>query len=69
MYSGADAIKLLRTELPRLSPDVSVRYEFMLPRSKISTSGVAQGQAEIGKLVKSLQEISPDRVFLHVLLF
>lgn len=69
MYSGADAIRLLRTELPRLSPNASVRYEFVLPRSKISTGGVAQGQAEISKLAKSLQEISPDRVFLHVLLF
>lgn len=69
MYSGVDAIKLLRTELPRLSPDASVRYEFKLPRSKISTSGIAQGQAEIGKLAKSLQEISPEQVFLHVLLF
>lgn len=69
MYKGDDVIKLLRTELPRLSGKYSFSYSYRLKQTDVLISGAGEGHEDAKLLLKHLREYTPDRMDFHLTLF
>lgn len=69
MYSGEDVIKLLRTELPRLSGNFSFSYTYRLPMTDHPISGVGEGHEDAELLLKHLQRYTPKSMDFQLTLF
>lgn len=69
MYSGDDAIKLLRTELPRLTGKFTFSYRYRLPMTDHEVNGVVQGHDEAAVFLKHLERYKPDRIDIRLTLF
>lgn len=69
MYSGDDAIKLLKIELPRLTGKYSFSYSYRLTNTDHVVSGAGYGHEDARKLLRHLEKYRPERVDLSLTLF
>ena len=69
MYSGDDVIRLLRTELPRLTGEFSFSYSYRMPMTDHKISGAGEGHEDALKLQKHLEKYKPELVEFQLTLF
>lgn len=69
MYSGDDVIRLLRTELPRLTGEFSFSYSYRMPMTDHKISGVGCGHEDARLLQKHLERYKPEHLEFELTLF
>lgn len=69
MYSGDDVIRLLRTELPRLTGEFSFSYSYRMPMTDHKISGAGCGHEDARLLQKHLERYKPEHVEFQLTLF
>lgn len=69
MYSGDDVIRLLRTELPRLTGEFSFSYSYRMPMTDHKISGAGAGHEDALLLQKHLERYKPERMDFQLTLF
>lgn len=69
MYSGDDVIRLLRTELPRLTGEFSFSYSYRMPMTDHKVSGVGVGHEDALLLQKHLERYKPECIDFQLALY
>lgn len=69
MYSADDVIRLLRTELPRLTGEFSFSYSYRLPMTDHKISGTGSGHEDALLFQKHLERYKPERIDFQLTLF
>lgn len=69
MYSGDDVIRLLRTELPRLTGEFSFSYSYRMPMTDHKVSGVGVGHEDALLLQKHLERYKPELIDFQLALY
>lgn len=69
MYSADDVIRLLRTELPRLTGKFSFSYSYRMAMTDHKISGAGVGHDDALKLQKHLEKYKPERVEFQLTLY
>lgn len=69
MYNADDAIRLLRTELLRLSGEFTFAYSYRLKNSDQLVSGVGSGHKDRIALAKHLEKYRPEKIDIQLTIY
>ena len=69
MYSADDVIRLLRTELPRLTGEFSFSYSYRMAMTDHKISGSGTGHEDALMLQKHLEKYKPECMYFQLTIF